>query len=148
MTDATGANTPDEQSQIDRDIEEAKKSLVSKETQAQIEAAKAQARKETEAEMLIKQKLEKLEEENKKLREAQVAKEAETAKVLDELRAKVNSAIGSRAPAKMEDPFQEPAQGKLAVDRLSDAQIADIEKRSAEVFFGTDYDHFIKSMRE
>jgi predicted RNase H-like nuclease (RuvC/YqgF family) len=140
MSDEKSGLSPDEQAEIDKTIEEAKRNLVSEETKKKVDAAKQEAKQEFE----MQRQLEELRKEKEALAKRLEENEKKAQQELDNIKTKLNESIGrSRAPVKSDDPFQEPQSQNFSVDRLSDEEVKDIEQQAAEEFFGPDeYRHF------
>jgi predicted Zn-dependent protease len=136
--------SPEEQTEIDKTIEEAKKNLASEETQKKVEEAKQQSKEETIKELEVKKQLEDLQKQKEELAKKLEESEKKAQQELDNIKTKLNESIGrSRAPVNSEDPFQEAQKQNTSIDGLSDEEIKDIEKQAAEEFFGPDeYRHF------
>lgn len=123
--------------QINKDIESAKGSIVSKEVEAKIQAAKEEARKEAEKEMLVNQKIKELEETNQKLQEAKEAKEKEAAEQIEKIKAKVDELSSSKASVQQDNPFTNGKdQSSRGVDNWSDTDLNKYEEEHAKAFFG------------
>ena len=116
---------------INKDIDDAKDKLVSKETDEKIEKAKAEAKAEAEKEFYLSQKAKELEEENKKLKEQMEAKEKEAAEKLTELTNKVNDYVESKAVISNDNPLDKV---NADVEKLDDEEIAKIEDESFKAF--------------
>lgn len=125
---------------MNKDIKEAKDSLVSKETDSKLEEAKKQAKEEAKKEMEVQKKLEEQEKTNKELQEKLEAKEKEAADKLSKLQSKVDDIIGTKQAVQPADPFQSKESGKVDVKRMSDEEINALEENSARAFFGEDFD--------
>ena len=127
----------DELEALNREIEEANKSLVSEDVSKVIKLEKEAAKKEAEKEFLVSQRVKDLEAEKEALNKAKEQSERDSASKLQALTDKVNSLISSRAPVKNENPFNEkpPADDTFSVDKLTDEQATDIERASMEAFF-------------
>jgi molecular chaperone GrpE (heat shock protein) len=140
MSDEKSGLSPDEQAEIEKTIEEAKRNLASEETRKQVDEAKQQAKQEFEMQRQLEELKKQKEELAKKLEENEKRAQQE----LDNIKTKLNESIGrSRAPVNSEDPFQEPLPQTLTIDKLSDVEIKSIEQQAAEEFFGPDeYRHF------
>jgi hypothetical protein len=127
----------DELEALNREIEEANKSLVSEDVAKVIKLEKEAAKKEAEKEFLVSQRVKDLEAEKNALIKAKEQSERDSAAKLEALTQKVNGMISSRAPVKNENPFNEkpPADTTLDVSKLTDEQANDIELASMEAFF-------------
>jgi hypothetical protein len=129
--------TPEEKAAIDKDLADAKASLVSKATQEQLDRAKAEAEKELQ----LKKQLEEAEKEKKILADKIAAQEKETAERLSKLQSKVDELVTSKAPATIVDPFKSTNDGlKGQIASWNDDQVDAFEEASAREFFGDDYD--------
>jgi predicted esterase YcpF (UPF0227 family) len=126
----------EELDELNNDLERAKAELVSKSTQDQIAKAKEEARKEAESEFKAKHEIEVRNKEIEELKKRLELKEKEAAERLDALKRKVDEMQESQAIVSTQDPFR--ASEKRA-DNLTDAQLDSVEERSAEAFFGPDY---------
>jgi TolA-binding protein len=140
----TKSITKEDVEQIEKDIQDAKSSLVSKEVDMKLEEMKTKAKEEALAEIEMQNKLREQEEQNRKLQEQLEAKEKEAAEKLNSLQQKVDEMVGSKAAFQPVDPFKnEPHQsteGVPDVKRMSDEQVDDIEMESARAFFGDELD--------
>lgn len=150
--DENNQPSDDEWQQINKDIESAKSSLVSKGTEEQIKKAKEEAKKEAEKEMQTNQKIKELEENNKKLEEEKTQKEKEAAEKIEELRKKVDEQISSKAPVQNKDPFQEGKSkendAKKGVDQWTDEEVKKYEEAHARAFFGDEqYERMLSSSK-
>jgi uncharacterized protein YhaN len=132
--------TEEEKNQINRDIDDARSKIVSRDVDAKIQQAKEEARREAEKELGMKQKLDELEKAKKELESKMETKEKEYAESFGKLKTKVDELVSSKAPIQMENPFSAPQAGAQAIDRMTDDQIEKIEDSSAREFFGPDYD--------
>ncbi len=129
---------------IQEDMNKAKAKLVSKEAQEQIQQAKQDARQEAEKEFVTNQKIKELEEKNAALANEKLASEKEFAEKFSKMNEKVNELIGSKQPIQAENPFKAneskgPDSFGRDVTHLTDDAIDKIEKKSAEMFLGEDY---------
>jgi len=126
---------------MNKDIADAKSSLVSKETEMKLEDVKRQAKEEAKQELELKAKFEQQEQLNKELQEKLEAKEREASERLSKLQEKVDEMVSSKAAVRPVDPFAAQEQEK-AVDlkRMSDEDINDLEHASAQAFFGSELD--------
>ena len=88
------------------DIDNAKSTLVSKETQSAIEKAKADAKAEAEKEFTTNQKIKELEEQKQQLEASVKAKEESAAQELEKLKQAVNEMKASKAVVQQDNPFQ------------------------------------------
>lgn len=131
----------DEVKAIQEDINKAKSSLVSKETDDQIAKAKEQARLEAEKEFTTNQKIQELKAENERIQSEKLEKEKEFADKFSQMNEKINEMIGSKQPVVPENPFkgnQSTGPNQVNVESLSDDAVNAIEEKSAELFFGED----------
>ena len=128
---------------INKDIEDAKSSLISKETDMKIEEMKKQAKEEAMKELEVQRKLEEQERMNKELQEKLNEKEKEASERLSRLQAKVDELASTKQAMKPADPFQVQEAGKINIKSLSEDDINDIETNSARAFFGEDLDERI-----
>lgn len=131
--------TPEEKAAMQKDIDDAKKSLVSDDTAKAIEKAKSEAKAEAEKEFLVNQKIKELEEEKEKLKQEQITKEKESAKQLEELTKKVDDMTTSKAAINTQDPFKagnNTVDLKSQVEKLSDEQALEIENEASRDFWG------------
>jgi len=128
----------DELEALNREIEEANKSLVSEDVAKVIKLEKEAAKKEAEKEFLTNQRVKELEAEKEALKQQKEQSERDAAAKLEALTQKVNSLISSKAPVKNENPFnaQPAATPKpLTIDDLTEEQSQEIERASMEAFF-------------
>jgi len=130
--------TPEDKAAMQKDIDDAKKSLVSDDTQKVMEKVKAEAKAEAEKEFAVNAKIKELEADNKKLLDIQVEKEKESATKLDVLTKKVDEMTTSKANVVQQDPFKgnQPVDIKTKVDSLSDNEALDLQEKASEQFFG------------
>jgi len=137
---ATELNNEDilkaELDELNKEIEEANKSLVSDDVAKVIKLEKEAAKKEAEKEFLVNQRVKELEAEKDALAKAKEQAEKEAAAKLEALTQKVNGLISSRAPVTTENPFnaQPPAESTPSLADISDEQAKDIELASMEAF--------------
>lgn len=117
---------------INKDIEDAKSKLVSKETEDKIAQAKEEAKKEAEKEFAVNQKVKELEEANQKLQEEKEAKEKEAAEKIANLAEKVNTYVESKqVVTNNETPF---GSNNTDVEKIPDEDIEKIENESYVAF--------------
>lgn len=142
-------NVPrDEWDAINKDIKSAKDSLVSKDTEAKIQAAKEEAKKEAEKEFQTNQKLQELEEQNKKLQEEKENKEKEAAEKISKIQSKVDELISSKAPVNKDDPFSNgEGNDKKGIDQWTDEEVNKLEEEHAKAFFGEEQYNRMLSQR-
>lgn len=135
--------TEEERAQIQKDMEDARKTLVSEDVESKIRQAKEEAKKEVEKELQMKAELEKAKAEAEELRKKNEEAQKQAATQLDALKKRVDEMTASRAPTSVVDPFGNPSRltdGSHPIDSLNDAEIDKLEERSAREFFGEDYD--------
>lgn len=127
----------DELEELNREIEEASKSLVSEDVAKVIKLEKEAAKKEAEKEFLTNQRVKELEAEKLALQKEKEQAEKEAAAKLDALTQRVNGLISSRAPVQAESPFNAPAlaEESTSIDNISDEQAKEIELASMEAFW-------------
>lgn len=118
---------------LEKDMDNARNTLVSKETEDKIAQAKEEAKKEAEKEFLVNQRIKELEEEKVKLAEDKAKKEEEVAKQLEEMKEKLNAAITSRAVPTANNPFNDKPSSSN-IDKLSDDEVNQIEQASYLAF--------------
>lgn len=121
---------------INNDINSAKESLVSKDTEAKIKAAKEEARKEAEKEFMTNQEIQKLKEENARLQQEREAKETEAAEKISAIQSKVDELVGSKAPSNNEDPFSNQNKDRKGIDNWTEEEVNNYEEKHAKAFFG------------
>lgn len=124
--------TPEELQNLQKEIDEANKNIVSDEVQKKIELAKQKAREEAEKEFTVNQKIKELEKEKEELVKKQQEKEIENARRLEELTKKVNDSISSRAVAPSGSPFTDPTPSTPGdtIENMSQDQVDQIERES------------------
>ena len=127
---------------IDKDLADARASLVSKATQEQMDKVKAETRAEMEKELQLKKQLEEAEKSKQELQAKLAAQEKETAERLNKLQSKVDELVTSKAPVNVVDPFK--AQPNVAlkqqIDSWTPEQVDEFQEASAKEFFGDSYD--------
>ena len=131
--------TPEEKAAIQKDIDDANKTLVSDDTRVAIEKAKVEAKAEAAKEFEVNAKIKELEAEKEKLKQDQIIKEKEAAEKLVELTNKVNEMTTSRAAINTQDPFKSnttPSDMKSRVENLTEEDAKDIENEASRQFWG------------
>jgi len=128
--------TTEELDALNREIEEANKTLVSEDVAKVIKLEKEAAKKEAEKEFLVNQRVKDLEAEKDALVKAKEQSEKEAAEKLEALTKKVNSLVSSQAPVKNENPFNEPQPAQAPSDNLTKEQMDNIEEASMVEMFG------------
>jgi len=129
--------TAEELESINKEIEEANKSLVSEDVAKVIKLEKEAAKKEAEKEFLVNQRVKDLEAEKIALAKEMEHSEKEAAAKLEKLTERVNSLISSKATVKNDNPFNEPQPAKVPTnDDMTEEQEIDIETGSAIAFLG------------
>jgi len=138
MADDDTILTPEDKAAMQKDIDDAKKDLVSDDTSKAIEKAKVDAKAEAEKEFATNAKIKELEDANKKLLDEQTEKEKKSAEQLDALTKKVDDMTTSKANINQQDPFQATPQPdmKSKIDSISDEGALDLQEKAAEQFFG------------
>ena len=116
---------------LNKDIEDAKSKLVSKETEDKIVAAKEEAKKEAAVEFETNQKIKELEAQNEVYKKQMEDKEKEAAEKITMLSEKVNSYIESKAVVTNDNPF---AKNNTSNEEISDEDIKNIEQQSFTAF--------------
>jgi hypothetical protein len=116
---------------INKDIEDAKNKLVSKDTEAKILQAKEEAKKEAAKEFEVNARIKELEEDKKKLQESIELKEKEAAEKIANLAQKVNNYVESKAVINKQNS---PLDKTIDLDKVSDEDIDKIEQESFNAF--------------
>jgi len=126
---------------INNDIIKAKSSLISEEAKKEIENAKVQARVEAEKEFQINQKIKEQEALIEQLKQEKLNKEKEFHDKFETMESRINDMIGSKAPVNVENPFKQNNQSNQPIDpmNLTEAQVSEVERASAEAFFGDSF---------
>jgi len=114
---------------LEKELNMANDTLISRETAEQIKAAKEETRKEVEKEFLTNQKIKEMEEALKQKDVEKAELEKKTAEQLDLLKNKVNEMASSRAVVKTESPFDSKPPEATQVD-ISDEEAEEIQKAS------------------
>jgi hypothetical protein len=131
----------DEIKKLEQEIEDAKKRMVTEDIEKKIAAEREAAKKEAEKEFLVNQRVKELEKEKEELRKKSEEVQLENARQLDALKEQMNKLISSKAVASGENPFRsqqkvEPeVDFKTKIDQLTNEEVAEIERLSAEAFF-------------
>lgn len=134
--------TKEELEALNKDIDVAKSSIVSKETQEVIQKAKDDARVEAEKEFELKKQLDEQKQEADRLKAQLADNEKKAADQLEAMKTKVDAAIESQAVVQSQNPFNphESQQSSTeTVEQMSDEQVNNIEYESAKEFFGESY---------
>ena len=126
---------------INRDIDNVKSKLVSKETQDVISKAKEEAKAEALKEVEIQRKIEELEKEREELAKAKEDQEKLANEELSKLKTKVDELTTSKQTIASEDPFVKKPEMSQEVDKWSDDKVKQIEEESARRLFGEDWDN-------
>ena len=140
MGDAPSMLTEDEVKLLQKDIEDAKSKLISKETDEKIKKAKDEAKKEALAEVEKKKAEDDRERTIKELQEKLEKQEKDSTEKLTAIQKKVDDMVASKAVITKEDPFKNDPNLSKQVDTWSDEKIKEIEENSAKTFFGDAYD--------
>lgn len=117
---------------LNKDIEDAKSKLVSKETEEKLSAAKEEAKKEAAKEFEVNQRIKELEAQNEVYKKQMEDKEKEAAEKITILSDKVNSYIESKAVVSNNNPFDNKTNNSN--EQVSDEDIENIEKQSYAAF--------------
>jgi DNA-binding helix-hairpin-helix protein with protein kinase domain len=140
---ADGVLTPEEIAQMQKDIEEAKSKLVSKDTEAVIQRAKEEAMKELEAKQRVEAERKAQEDKDKLIAELKAkveSQEKEAASKFEMLQKKLDEMASSKAVIPPQDPFTNQTKPQNDIDKWSDAKVNELEEKMAREFFGADYD--------
>ena len=132
--------TEEEKKQVDADIDNAKKELVSKDVEDKIEQVKQETKEQVTKELETKQRMDELQKQNETLQKQLEDKEKGFAESFDKLKTKVDDMVTSKAEVKVEDPFKEPDTAAKEIDKMSDEELDKIEERSGREFLGDAYD--------
>lgn len=132
--------TKEDLDQINKDIQDVKQSLVSKETQDAAEKAKKETEERIKQELELKNKLAEQEKANAEMKKKIEETEKLAADKLMTLQKKVDDLASSKAVLNREDPFRQVSNSNNEVARWDDAKVAAVEEESARAFFGSDYD--------
>lgn len=120
--------SPQELDALNKDLEQANKTLVSEEVQKKIDAAKQEARAEAAKDAEVQSKLKELEAEKAALIKQKEEQEKKAAEELAKLKEKVDSVISSKAVISGQNPFNGEKKGELLSEKEADL----IEKASFE----------------
>jgi len=132
--------TPEDIAQMQKDIEDAKSRLVSKDTQAVIDKAKEEARNQTIQEIEAKRAQEEKDKLIAELQAKVAAQEKEAAERFEKLQKKLDDMSASKVVITPKDPFESQTKPSDDIDKWSDEKIRQIEEASARKFFGEEYD--------
>jgi len=129
--------TDQELAAVNAEIEKAKQSLSSKEVTDAVLKVREEVKREAE-ENKLKQEVEAERIRAKELEDKLKTKEIEAAQKLAEIQKRVDELISSKAVVSGSNPIISQINGH-PIDRLSDDQINNIEKRAAREYFGERY---------
>jgi F0F1-type ATP synthase membrane subunit b/b' len=135
--------TPEDIQAMQKDIEEAKSKLVSKDTDMIVQKAKEEALKEIEAKQKLEAERKAQEDKDKLIQELQdkvKAQETEAATRFDALQKRLDEMASSKAVITPEDPFKSQTNPAVDIDKWSDEQVRQFEENSARKFFGEDFE--------
>jgi hypothetical protein len=137
---STQIRQAEEEKKILEEIQKAKASLVSKETEDKIAKAKQEERARVEQEIKEKQERESKEKELADLKAKLEQQERASADRLEALQKKVDELITSRAPIRQEDPFKNETRSKpgLDIDNMSEEELEKLEEELKRQFFKLD----------
>jgi hypothetical protein len=127
----------EELDELNREIEEANKSLVSEDTSKLIKLEREAAKKEAEKEFLVNQRVKELEAEKEQIKKEAAEKEKAFALKMEALTNRVNGMVASKAPVVNDNPFnaQPPAPNPNQSTEFTEDEVRDIELASMEAFF-------------
>jgi len=135
--------TAEEIAQMQKDIEEAKSKLVSKDSEAIITKAKEEAMKEIEAKQKLEAEKKAQEDKDKLIQELQAKianQEKEASSKFDMLQKRLDEMATSKAVIQPQDPFASETKSNNNIDKWSDEELRRIEEESARKFFGDDFE--------
>jgi hypothetical protein len=133
---AADSFTLEEIEKLNKEIEEAKKQMVSEDVEKKIMAEREAAKKEAEKEFLVNQKIKDLEREKLELQQKNEAVQRQTSQQLESLKAQVDRLMSSKAVITQDNPFKREPQPDVnkSVDMMDEATIDKIEEKSFEAF--------------
>jgi hypothetical protein len=132
--------TPEDIAQMQKDIEDAKSRLVSKDTQAVIDKAKEETRAQVTQELESKKAQEDKDRIITELKAKVESQEKEAASRFDMLQKKLDEMSQSKVVIPPQDPFANQTKPAVDIDKWSDEQVRQFEENSARKFFGEDFD--------
>jgi small-conductance mechanosensitive channel len=126
----------EEKEQLEKDIQEVKQSLSSKDKEEAVKAAKEEGRKEAEKDAQLKETLSSYEKSQKELEQKLKQQQEDGMKQLEELKGKLNEMAESKAHVEPKNPFvDESTDSQARVDSMSDDDLDAIEEASKQAFF-------------
>ena len=135
---ASGEFTDQELAELNSQMENAQKQIVSEEVSKLLETERATAKAEAAKEFETNQRIKELEAEKAQLAEQRIADQKAAAEQLAALKEKVDSLAASRAVVSADNPFtkppEEPEKG-FDVETAAPEVIDEIERNSMEAFF-------------
>ena len=128
--------TLEEIDKLNKEIEEAKKQMVSEDIEKKIAAEREAAKKEAEKEFLISQRVKDLEKEKEELQKKNEESQRLASQQLELLKAQVDKLMSSKAVITQDNPFRKEPQPdvNISIDNMDEAAIDKIEEKSFEAF--------------
>jgi DNA uptake protein ComE-like DNA-binding protein len=135
--------SPEDIAQMQKDIDEAKSKIVSKDTEAIIQKAKEEAMREIEAKQKLEAERKAQEEKDKLIQELQAKianQEKEASTKFEMLQKRLDEMATSKAVVTPQDPFASETKSAINIDKWSDEELRRVEEESARKFFGDDFE--------